>query len=154
MNKEIIERVKEVSLLACEDLDYKLINVSSYFEDGEEYIRIEVDYHFETTMDHINTFQDHFFKKMNEVYPDYLDETILQVCSLDICSGGAIREVDLDDLKYLHDFYLKVRTDKETKGNLVSFDETSLTLKTNNKGKIKNVTINFTDIKQIFTDIK
>lgn len=159
--EEIKQKAKEIAdnlNLQLYSFSYGKVNDSELIEkensNSDEYeLTIEIDNHFHNTMEEIESYAN----KMNE-YLDSLDSQIDDIYSLNVCSPNFVnRKVELNELKYCLDFYLRIETKEQNNilyGTLLKIDEDSFTIKQNNKGRIKNIIVLNSEVKAIYLDIK
>lgn len=137
-----------------QDKGYRLMNLHFLVESGERYLRVIVDkYHHNVNLDEIVS--------ISEAIDTLIDvDTEDEPFTLDVTTTGAEKEVPMSEIdNYVHT-YLSVFFNDGIKGppmvtgTLVSMTEEALTIATNLKGRIKNITIPRGDVKLIKRAIK
>lgn len=150
MTKELLEEITQLAAKTCSELNYSLYEVDYYKEDNQNILHVAIDNDYNTTMEDIEKFTEKFSPLLDQF------DSRMEDYFLDVSSPGAFRKVEIKDLEKVKGLYLKVELNSSevVKGEFIDLSDTSLTLKINNKGRIKNRQIEFETIKQINTDVK
>lgn len=147
-----LEKIKEVAKKECDELNLELVSVR-FYHDNEmgDMLEILVDKDYNITMDEIEAFTD----RINPIL-DSIPELDIPY-TLDISSGGSIREIPFSDTKKLIDKYLDITLSKggETiTAKVVSFENDILTVVYFIKGRKKQLPLKEEDIKTIHMGYK
>lgn len=150
-----VEKIKKLLLPEVEQAGYKLASVAFEKENNEQYLRVYV-----YSKDHFMDLEE--IVLVSETISTILDKHLEDADPyiLDVSSAGAEREVEISELPSLIDKYLKftlhspVKDSQDICATLVSLDDQLVNVKVNNKGQIRIIKLEMTNIKQINLAIK
>ncbi len=145
-----LEKVREILKPYVEAHDLKLYDVKFTKEYGYKILQVFLDKKGGIDTDTLALANDYLSEKLDEIDSD-MGEYMLEVSS-----PGA--EHDLRNKEEIIEaigeyIYVKTPTDIY-EGYLNSFDNDILSIKINIKGRIKNIDVNYSDIKQIRLSVK
>ncbi len=145
-----LEKVKEILIPYLEKKELTLYDIKWTSEYGYKVLQVFID-----SKDGINT---DMLAVVNEYLSEELDkiDDSNQEYMLEVSSPGAEKALrNKDEILESIGKYIFVRTnDVSYEGYLESFDNDILVVKINVKGRIKNVNVNYIDIKEIRLAVK
>ncbi len=143
-----MENVKKILLPYLEEKKYKLYEMQFVNEFGEKILRIVID-----KIDGGITSDE--LAEVNEYLSERIDDNISEEpYMLEVSSRGAEREFDFDELEYMVDKYVMIKTDKENFGYIRSFNDDEIILEMNIKGAIRKRAIKKNEIVKMRLSVK
>lgn len=145
-----IEKIKEMIMPYLEENNYELYDISLTKSYGYRTLQILVDNKAGITIDELALINDYVSKKLDEIV---LDDSEYM---LEVSSPGAEKELRTkEDITAAINEYIHVKVkDMIYEGYLTDFKDDVLTIKINVKGRIKTVSINYSEIKKIRLAVK
>ena len=116
-------------------------------EYGEKILRIIVDKPQGITVDELAIVNEYLSERISD---DISDVPYL----LEVSSRGAEREFDFDELEYMIDKYVMIKTDKENFGYIRSYNDEAIVLEMNIKGAIRKREIKKNEITKMRLSVK
>ena len=142
-----MENVKKILMPFLEEKGYTLYEMKFVNEYGEKILRIIVDKKEGITVDEL--------AEVNEYLSERISDDISDVpYMLEVSSRGAEREFDFDELDYMIDKYVMIKTDKENYGYIRSFNDEEIILEMNIKGAIRKRSIKKNEIVKMRLSVK
>ena len=142
-----MENVKKILMPFLEKKGYTLYEMKFVNEYGEKILRIIVDKKEGITVDEL--------AEVNEYLSERISDDISDVpYMLEVSSRGAEREFDFDELEYMIDKYVMIKTDKENYGYIRSFNDEEIILEMNIKGAIRKRSIKKNEIVKMRLSVK
>lgn len=152
---KIIERSLELANSCASELSLEIVSVDYVFENGVKILRVIATSGEGLTIDQASQLNELISLKLDEF--DFIDEEYY----LEVSSEGIEKELrnekDIADSvgKYVNArFYEKIDNFKEVEGDLVSFEDNTLTIKCNIKGRIKTIVAKKEQISKIRLAVK
>ena len=142
-----MENIKKILLPFLEEKGYTLYEMKFVNEYGEKILRIIVDKPEGITVDELAI--------VNEYLSERIDDNISEEpYLLEVSSRGAEREFDFDELEYMIDKYVMIKTDKENYGYIRDFNDEEIILEMNIKGAIRKRSIKKNEIVKMRLSVK
>ncbi len=142
-----MENVKKILLPFLEEKGYTLYEMKFVNEYGEKILRIIVDKKEGITVDELAEVNEYLSERISD---DISDTPYM----LEVSSRGAEREFDFDELDYMIDRYVMIKTDKENFGYIRSFNDEEIILEMNIKGAIRKRAIKKNEIVKMRLSVK
>ena len=142
-----MENIKKILLPFLEEKGYTLYEMKFVNEYGEKILRIIVDKAEGITVDEL--------AEVNEYLSERIDDNISDTpYMLEVSSRGAEREFGFDELEYMIDKYVMIKTDKENFGYIRSFNDDEIILEMNIKGAIRKRSFKKNEIVKMRLSVK
>lgn len=147
-----LENVKNLLQKCCEELSLQLVSIR-FYHDSEmgDVLEVLIDKDYSITMKEIEEFTD----KVNPLL-DELPELSMPY-TLDISSGGSMREIPFEDAKKFVDDYLEIQlshTHEKITVKVLSFEGDELTAMYFIKGRKKKLVLKKEDVESIHMGYK
>lgn len=145
-----LNKVKEILAPYVEENNLKLYDVKFTSEYGYKILQVFLDKSGGIDTDTLALANEFLSSKLDEIDSD-MGEYMLEVSS-----PGAEHELrNEEEIKEAIGEYIYIRTEKDIfEGYLNSFENNVLNIKINIKGRIKNIDVNYSDIKEIRLSVK
>ena len=145
-----LEKVKEILIPYLEENDFKLYDVSFVYEAGMHILRILVNKKGGINIDELAMINNYISDELDKI-DDSDDEYMLEVSS----PGAEMPLRNKEEILEHVGSYVNVNTgDKVFEGTLISFIDDVLVIRVNLKGRFKNFSILYEEVKKIRLAVK
>ena len=145
-----LQRVKEILVPFLEENDFKLYDISFVYEAGMHILRILVNKKGGINIDELALINNFISDELDKI-DDSNDEYMLEVSS----PGAEMPLRNKEEVLEHVGSYVNVNTgDKVFEGTLLSFEEDVLVVRVNLKGRFKNFSIPYENVKKIRLAVK
>ena len=145
-----LQRVKEILVPFLEENDFKLYDISFVYEAGMHILRILVNKKGGINIDELALINNFISDELDKI-DDGNDEYMLEVSS----PGAEMPLRNKEEVLEHVGSYVNVNTgDKVFEGTLLSFEEDVLVVRVNLKGRFKNFSILYENVKKIRLAVK